>query len=67
VALSLITVLQLPGNYSAFLLDASLLCYATNTPQLWSLSLPLIFLSFPRLKRNYRNKWRVMKRRWENI
>jgi hypothetical protein len=46
VALSLITVLQLPGNYSAFLLDVNLLCYATNTPQLWSLSLPLIYL-FP--------------------
>jgi len=47
VALSLITVLQLPGNYSVFLLDVSLLCYATNTPQLWSLSLPLIFYLFP--------------------
>jgi hypothetical protein len=40
------TVLQLPGNKSSFLLDASLLCYATNKPQLWSLSLPSMLFFF---------------------
>jgi len=66
VALSLITVLQLPGNYSAFLLDVSLLLCDQHTPIMVAVT-SFNFLSFPCLKRNYWNKWRFIKGLWENI